>query len=284
MATAMGAWTPPMVEAVSDVAGEDPCKRPRLIPETVLEPKLATRATPVEGLMATPTGLLPTATSATASLLVTRFTMDAVPAPLLATTAIPRFPLTATPWGLAPTGMLCRIAPNVMLPGLMSMVEMLLQPLLLTIAMGENGPLASWSAIVTELGVAGPGLQATLISTALMTKKSVVLDCTPLLMTSSAYRCGSDKKEEGIVAVINRPLGSTDTFAVGIGVPSSLTCAPEAKPAPKICTPAKSLAEVRVACGTRALGMPPMMPGPGLGLGTITSVISAAFSAPKLMT
>ncbi len=75
------------------------------------------------------------------------------------------------------------------------------------------------------------------------------------------------------------PLGSTTTFADGMNVPSMRTCdTPGAKPEPKICTPGRSLVEASVACGTRALGMPPMAPGPGLGgVGTITSVISADF-------
>src|SRR5713226_8306164 len=97
MAMAIGDCTPPIVAAVKEVAGEDPNKRLRLIWETVLEPKLATSATPVASLMATPVGLDPTWTSATASEFVKRFTMDAVPAPLFATTAMPRCELTATP-------------------------------------------------------------------------------------------------------------------------------------------------------------------------------------------
>src|ERR1700730_4738972 len=103
MAIAMGDCTPPIVAAVKEVAGEDPNKRARLIWDTVLEPKLATRATPVASLMATPMGLVPTGTSVTTSFMFTRSTTDAVPAPLLATTAKPRWELIATPWGAAPT-------------------------------------------------------------------------------------------------------------------------------------------------------------------------------------
>src|SRR5712664_105175 len=187
MAIAMGDCTPPMLEAVREVAGEDPNKRPRLIWETVFEPKLATSATPVASLMATPIGLVPTPTSATASFMCTRSTMDAVPAPLFATTAIPRCELTATPWGVAPTGILCTL-PKAVVPGgglrwagLMSITEILLQPLLVTTAMGENGPSASWSAIATELGVGVA--QATVISTALITMKSTALDVEPPLTT-----------------------------------------------------------------------------------------------------
>src|SRR5260370_36470237 len=199
MATARGACTPAMVAAVREVAGEDPNKRPRLIWDTVLERKLATRATPVESLMATPIGLAPTATSATASVLVWRFTIDAVPALLLATTAIPRCELTATPWGVAPMEMLRSTVPKVALLGLMSMVERLLQPLLVTNAMGENGPPASCTAIPTELRFGRPGLQATVMSTDLLTMKSVALDCTPPLITSSAKRCGADKNHAEIL-------------------------------------------------------------------------------------
>src|SRR5260370_29241951 len=284
MATAMGNCTPPIVAAVREVAGVDRNKRPRLVGERVLEPEWATSATPVDSLMATPIGLVPTATSATASVFVKRFTMDAVPALLLATTAIPRCELTATPWGVAPMEMLRSTVPKVALLGLMSMVERLLQPLLVTNATGENGPPASWSAIATELGVGGPGLQATVMSTDLMTMKSVALDCTPPLITSSAKRCGADKNEAGIVAVIFLPLGSTATLADGMAAPSRRTFAPEVKPEPKICTPARSLAEVRVACGTRAVGIPPITPGAGLVLGTTTVLICVAFSAPRLMT
>src|SRR5437870_249374 len=64
-------------------------------------------------------------------------------------------------------------------------------------------------------------------------------------------------------------------------VPSRRTCVVESKPEPKICTPAKSqvvaggvgVVQVSVACGTRALEMPPITPGPGVGLGTISSEI-----------
>src|SRR6202035_2391860 len=137
MATAIGDCTPPMLDAVSEVAGEGPNRRLRLISETVLEPKLATSATPVASSTATPIGLVPTVTSATASLLFTRSTMEAVPAALFATTARPRWELMATPCGVAPTEMLCS-APKVGLEGLMSILEMLLQPLLVTTAIGEK--------------------------------------------------------------------------------------------------------------------------------------------------
>src|SRR5260370_37085392 len=100
-----------------------------------------------------------------------------------------------------------------------------------------------------------------------MKMKPEGLDCTPPLITSSAKRCGADKNEAGIVAVIFLPLGSTATLAGGMAAPARRTCAPEVKPEPQICTPARSLAEVRGACGTRALGVPPSTAGAGLGLG-----------------
>src|SRR5580698_6921161 len=87
--------------------------------------------------------------------------------------------------------------------GLISITEMLLQPLLLTTAMGEKGPFASWSAMATELGIVPPELvQIWDISTAWITKKSVGLDCTPLLLTMSrAYLWGNDRLAAGMVTM-----------------------------------------------------------------------------------
>ena len=132
-----------MVAAVREVAGEAPKSRPRLISETVLEVKFATMATPVASSMATPIGLVPTATAETGWVFVSKFTMEALLLPLLVTTARPRRGLTAIPCGVVPTAMVLRTEPKVGLDGLMSMVEMLLQPLLVTTAKGEKGPLAS---------------------------------------------------------------------------------------------------------------------------------------------
>src|SRR5579862_8466728 len=63
--------------------------------------------------------------------------------------------------------------------GLISTIEMLLQPLLVTTAMGANGPFASWSAMATELGCVPPlvPVQTAERSTAWTTKKSTALDC-----------------------------------------------------------------------------------------------------------
>jgi len=96
------------------------------------------------------------ATDGTASELVSRLTTEAVPSPLLATTARPKGWLMAIPCGVRPTAMELRILPKLgfcdvdpfaVTVGLISITEMLLQPLLLTTAIGENGPLASWSAM-----------------------------------------------------------------------------------------------------------------------------------------
>src|SRR4029077_18183313 len=127
MATATGDCTPLTVAAVREVAGAEPNRSPRLIWETLLEPKLATRATPVDSLMATPIGLVPTVTSGTASTggFFFKSTMEAVPAVLLAVTANPRREFTATPWGPTPTGKLLRIVPKPVpiCAGLMSMTD-----------------------------------------------------------------------------------------------------------------------------------------------------------------
>src|SRR5215471_15161262 len=100
--------------------------------------------------MATPVGLLPVVTAGTGCVPVNRFTTEAVPSPWFATTATPKRGLTATPWGEAPTAMLLFTAPKVVLLGFMSMMETLLQPLLLTTATGEKAAVASWSATATE--------------------------------------------------------------------------------------------------------------------------------------
>jgi len=199
-----------------------------LISETVLEPKLATMAAPVASLMATPTGLVPTVTAATGCVLVRRFTIEALPLPLLAQTARPdadsRRRLRS-----GPTAIVCRMLPKVgfgldhtatVIVGLMSMVETLLQPLLVTTAIGENGPLASWSAMATELGMAGPLVQATFMFTVLTTRKSVGLTENRRLDIQRIVDAARKGTNAGIVAVILRPLASTCTFPAGIAVPS----------------------------------------------------------------
>src|ERR671925_1646220 len=110
----------------------------------------------------------------------------AVPAPLLATTAQPFVCQIAMPSGLVPTVMgLPSCCPNVGLAGLRSIFTTLLQPVTLTKAKGDKGPLAIWSAMATEDGcvfVAPPPeeMQALDKSTWPMTRKSTELDCTPL--------------------------------------------------------------------------------------------------------
>src|SRR5260221_12639885 len=89
----------------------------------------------------------------------------------------------------------------------MSMTEMLLQPLLLTTAMGAKPVPGSESAMATELGWGLPPEHAVVISTARMTKKSVTLDCEPLpLITSKAKRWGKPRNALGMVTSISRLL------------------------------------------------------------------------------
>ena len=169
-----------MEVAVKEVAGEEPVSNAKLISETVLLPVLATSAAPVPSSIATPVGVVPTVTAATFCVPVSRFRIEAVPSWLFATTATPNRGLTATPRGSLPVAMEDLMVPNVALAGLMSMTETLLQPLLLTTAMGEKACPGNWSAMATELGCGLALVHAAVISTDLMTKKSVALDCTPL--------------------------------------------------------------------------------------------------------
>src|SRR5580704_13839270 len=154
-----------MLTGVRVVAGVAPKSGDISISVTVFDPVLATMTTPVASLMATPAGLVPVETSGTASELVSKLTKEAVPAVLLATTAMPNGWLIATPCGVAPTAMELRILPKLgfctvwpltVAVGLISTTEMLLQPLLVTTAIGENGPFTSWSAMATELGRVPP--------------------------------------------------------------------------------------------------------------------------------
>src|ERR1700686_4105690 len=119
--------------------------------------------------------------------------------------------------------------------------------------------------MATELGVAGPGLQTVLRSTALMTMKSVALDGAPAATTTSrAKRCGMVRKVAGMVTSTSR-LETTFTAPPGcvvMSTPSRRTCVlAETKPEPKILTPGSAADEVSVACGKKALGIPPMAPG-----------------------
>src|SRR5690242_18978856 len=101
--------------------------------------------------------------------------------------------------------------PKLPLFGLMSITEMLLQPALDTTAIGEKPWPGNWSAMAMEFGCASTPLPPEslqtgfvaflLMSTALMTKKSVALDVPALFETVTAYRFGSERKEAGIVTV-----------------------------------------------------------------------------------
>src|SRR5213593_4262564 len=122
--------------------------------------------------MATPMGPLPVVTSGTACFLLMRSRIDAVPPPLLATTARPNRGVMATPEGLLPVargkkvpkfGLSTNLSnrpedKNVGSCGAMSITETLLQPLLVTTAVGAKPPRPSWSAIATDAGFVGMGL------------------------------------------------------------------------------------------------------------------------------
>src|SRR2546430_1516062 len=101
-----------------------------------------------------------------------------------------------------------RMVPKEEFEGLISTTEMLVQPLLEITAIGENGPFLSWSAMATELGWAGPVLQAGLRSTAFTTMKSVGLDWEPsVFWTSRANLCGTVRNgAAGTVTVSSRSL------------------------------------------------------------------------------
>src|SRR5439155_13136042 len=138
MAIAMGEVSTAMGVAVRDVGGDDPNNKARLISETLLLPVFVTRAAPVPSLIATPVGVDPTVTAATFCVPVARSSMEAVPSVWFATTARPKRGLTAIPCGAVPVAIEDLTTPNVVLCGLMSITEILLQPLLLTTAIGEN--------------------------------------------------------------------------------------------------------------------------------------------------
>src|SRR5690242_8918386 len=157
MATAIGSWMPPTLEGVKVVGGvpDEGKSKPRFSKVMVLEPVFATIAAPVVSLIPTPAGFVPVDTSGTfgAGGLAVRSITEAVPLPLLATTARPYRWLMAIPCGAVPTemgppsscpkvGLGCKTPPTVIV-GLISIIEILLQPLLETTAIGENGPLAN---------------------------------------------------------------------------------------------------------------------------------------------
>src|ERR1700741_5283935 len=170
MATAIGCWTPPMLVAVKVVGAVVPAggnSRPRLSSEIVLDPLFVTIATPRPSSIATPVGLVPVATAGTfaAGVVKVRSIIEAVPSPLLATTAKPKRWLMAIPWGVVPTLTGFDTAPKAgfgvttpltVMVGFTSITEILLQPLSVTTAIGENGPLASWSAMATADGCTLP--------------------------------------------------------------------------------------------------------------------------------
>src|SRR5215472_19388271 len=98
----------------------------------------------------------------------------------------------AMPSGLVPTEMRGVLPPSslpkVGLAGLRSILTMPLQPVTLTKAKGEKGPLAIWSAMATEDGCVLVGKPEFMHrpdkSTCPMTRKSTALDCAPLLLVA----------------------------------------------------------------------------------------------------
>src|SRR5271170_3421369 len=121
--------------------------------------------------MATPVGLVPVPGLET-TVAVFKLMIEAVPLPLLATTAYERRGITSMPAGEVPTAMV--VLRGVAAPGVKSMRETLLQPLLLT-----NARLRVVSrATAPGCGVVPPP-QAGVRSTDSTTLKSVALEPTP---------------------------------------------------------------------------------------------------------
>src|SRR3984893_10604103 len=94
------------------------------------------------------------------------------------------------------------------------------------------------------------------IGTASITEKSVLLETTPVLLTTSrAKRRGALRNDDGMVASISRAL----TKVAGTVWPSRRTTEPASKPEPKIRTPLRVPGVlplvVMAACGNRAPGI-----------------------------
>src|ERR1700732_3954048 len=94
------------------------------------------------------------------------------------------------------------------------------------------------------------------IGTASITEKSVLLETTPVLLTTSrAKRRGAVRNEDGMVASISRAL----TKVAGTGWPSRRTTDPASKPEPRMRTPEIApgvLPPVMMAaCGNSAPGL-----------------------------
>src|SRR5947207_2762923 len=107
--------------------------------------------------------------------------------------------------------------------------------------------LATMAAPVASLMATPIGFVPVLTSgtgslTDLRTRKSVTLEWTLPTVTSRAKRCGIERKDAGMVTVSCLSLTTWQLLEGqdAIDVPSKFTCAPEAKPVPKIWTPARS--------------------------------------------
>src|ERR1700730_3155254 len=176
--------------------------------------------------MAKPLGFEPTVTSVVAGVLVSRFRMDTVPGLLLLTTANPNREITATAAGVAPVGMRCIKVPKVE-SGFRLIMEASEHPKSATTAMSRCSSIAT-----------APGAEAVPehagIGTASITEKSVLLETTPVLLTtSSAKRRGAVRNDDGMAASISRAL----TKVAGTDLRSRRTPQPASKPEPKTRTP-----------------------------------------------
>src|SRR5690242_12251097 len=148
--------------------------------EMVFDPVFTTSAWPVSGLMATPFGDVPTVGVAVTAA-VSRLMTEAVPDVLLDTTANPSLESSATATGAEPTAIVFVTVPKVE-SGRRLMKETLLQPVFATTAMLRTLSIATPAGDGDDVV---PG-QSWLKSTSCTTKKSVALERTPLLTTSSA--------------------------------------------------------------------------------------------------
>src|ERR1700681_700006 len=198
--------------------------------------------------MARPLGFEPTVTSVVAGVLVSRFRMDTVPGLLLLTTAKPNREISATAAGGAAVGMRCVKVPKVE-SGFRLIMEASEHPKSATTAM------LRCSSIATAPGAEAVPEHAG-IGTASITEKSVLLETTPVLLTTSrAKRRGAARNDDGIVASISR----ARTQVAGTDWPSRRTTEPASKPEPKIRTPLRVprvLPLVMIAaCGKSTPGM-----------------------------
>src|ERR1700682_5905110 len=193
--------------------------------------------------MATPLGGDPTVTLSAAFALVSRFRMDALPAALFVTTANPNLGITAIAVGVPAAGK--RVVTMPRLLGFKLITATSAQPALVTRAISRCSSMAT-----------APGAEAVPehagIATDCTTVKSVTLEATPaLLTTSKPKRRGTARNCAGMLISISRLLITVPTPT---RVPSRRTCEPASKPEPKSFTPESAVVLVNAACGRTAPG------------------------------